>query len=277
VVGKCKAALSLIGAASRAILIARSPVFRMIVVFCAFGAELRPLRTLLTDDTPLEGGELRGFHGRVGRSEVTVIASGIGTRRAQEAAVRAFERLDGVEGVITTGVAGALHADLPIGRVVLADRLMVRRGEEFAFEAEVETPPKYREPFAAALDAARIKFAVGPLLTSRRVIAKVADKRRAHETLGAIAVDMESAIIGLEATRRKLPFVCLRTIMDTAVDEIEGAFLADENGRLMLRAAAAALVRQPHRIIASIKLIRNLHTATRSMNLAVAVVLKRNA
>jgi hypothetical protein len=151
---------------------------------------------------------------------------------------------------------------------------MIRRGEEFASQMEIETPLNYREPFAAALDAARIKYEVGPLLTSRRVIAKVADKRRAYEELGAIAVDMESALIALEATRRKLPFVCLRTIMDTAVDEIEGAYLADENGRVRLRALGAALIRQPRLLTASIKLMRNLHAATRSMTEAVAACVK---
>jgi adenosylhomocysteine nucleosidase len=248
----------------------------VILIFCAFGAELWPLRSLLTEPRALAGSNLRGFHGHIGATNVTLIASGIGTRHAQHAAALALDRLQDVEGIITTGVAGALHADLPIGRVVMADRLMVRRGEEFAFEAEVETPLSHRAPLATALDAARITFAVGPMLTSRRVIARVADKRRAYEALGAIAVDMESAIIGLEATRRQLPFVCLRTIMDTAIDEIEGAYLADENGRVRLRAVATALMTQPRLIVASMKLMRNLRAATRSMTEAVAAVLNAN-
>ncbi len=245
----------------------------MILIFCAFGAELWPLRSLLTDTKPLTGDELRGFQGRAGGSDVVLIASGIGIRRARQAAALALDRLDGVNRVIMTGVAGALRADLPIGRVVLADRLLVRRDEEFAVEAEVETPVSHREPFAAALQAAQISFAVGPVLTSRRVIAKVADKRRAYQALGAIAVDMESAPIALEAARRELPFICLRTIMDTAGDEIEGAHLADENGRVRLLPAAAALITQPRLLAASIRLMRNLRSATRSMTEALAAVL----
>ena len=173
----------------------------MILIFCAFGAELGPLRMLLSDVTPLADDHLRGFRGRVGESTVTLIASGIGVRRAQQAVALALDRFYEVDGIITTGVAGALHADLPIGRVVLADRLIVRRGEEFAAEAVVEAPLSHRETFATALGAARITYATGPLLTSRRAIAKVDDKRRAHEALGAIAVDMESAVIALEAAQ----------------------------------------------------------------------------
>ena len=174
-------------------------------------------------------------------------------------------------------MAGALHADLPIGRVVLADRLMVRRGEEFAAEAVVEAPIGHRETFAAALRAARITFATGAILTSRRAIAKVDDKRRAHEALGAIAVDMESALIALEAARRGMPFVCLRTIMDTATEGIDGARLADENGRVRPLAAAAALIAQPRLVLSSLKLMRNLRAATRSMAEAISVVLDANA
>jgi len=249
----------------------------MILIFCAFGAELGPLRALLNDSKPLADSELRGFQGRAGGADVTLVASGVGVRRAQRAATLALDRFNEVEGIITTGVAGALHADLPIGRVVLADRLMVRRGEEFAAEAVVEAPIGHRETFATALSAARITFVTGGLLTSRRAIAKVDDKRRAHEALGAIAVDMESALIALEAASRGIPFVCLRTIMDTATEGIDGAQLADENGRVRPLAAAAALIAQPRLVLSSMKLMRNLRAATRSMAEAISVILNANA
>lgn len=249
----------------------------MILIFCAFGAELGRLRTLLADAKPLTGGNLRGFQGRTGRSEVALIATGIGVRRAQQTVKLALDRFDRVQGIIITGVAGALDAALPIGRVVLANKLMLRRADEFATDMEIEAPHAHREPFAVALDGARITFAVGPLLTTRRVIATVADKRRAYEALGAIAVDMESAVVALEAAKRDIAFVCLRTIMDTAVDEVEGAYLADENGRVKHLAVAAALMRRPHILIASMKLMRNLRAATRSMTEAIAAVLRTNA
>jgi adenosylhomocysteine nucleosidase len=250
---------------------------KVILIFCAFGAELRSLRTLLSDAKPLTGPDLRGFQGRAGGSDAALIATGIGVRRAQQAAALALGHFYSTNRIIITGVAGALDATLPIGRVVLADRLMVRRGNEFAAETEIEAPRAHREPFAAALDAARITFAVGPFLTSRRALARVADKRRAYEALGAIAVDMESAVVALESAKRDLPFVCIRTIMDTAVDEIEGAYLADEDGRVKHLAVAAALMTKPRLVIASMKLMRNLRAATRSMTEAIAAVLRTNA
>jgi nucleoside phosphorylase len=249
----------------------------VILIFCAFGAELAPLRKLLNDATPLAGDHLRGFRGTVGGSAVTIVASGIGVRRAQQSAAIALERFSEVDRIITTGVAGGLHADLAIGHAVLADRLIVRRGEEFAAESVVEVPHIHREIVAKSLGSARITYTTGPLLTSRRAIAKADDKRRAHEALGAIAVDMESAVIALEAERRGIPFVCLRTIMDTATESIDGARLADENGRVKPLAAAAALISQPSLVLASMRLTRNLRAATRSMAQAVGAALNADA
>lgn len=245
----------------------------MILIFCAFGAELRQLQALLSDAKPLNCPGLRGFRGPTAGSDIALIASGIGVRRAEQAAALALGHFGDTKRIIITGVAGALDAALPIGRVVLADRLILRCRDEFAAETEIETPVAYREALTAALNKARITFAVGPLLTSRRVLASVADKRRAYEALGAIAVDMESAVVALEAAKRKLPFVCIRTIMDTAIEEIEAAYLADENGRLNHLAVAAALMTKPRLVISSLKLMRNVRTATRSMTQAVAAIL----
>ncbi len=106
------------------------------------------------------------------------------------------------------------------------------------------------------------------------MIAKAADKKRAYEALGAIAVDMESAIIALEATSRGLPFLCLRTIMDTASEEIVTPYLGDENGPIKPFTVAGALMTQPRLAIASVRLLWNLRTATRSLREAMAAVLK---
>jgi hypothetical protein len=44
-------------------------------------------------------------------------------------------------------------------------------------------------------------------MTSRRVLVTAADKRRSHHETGAISVDMESAVVALEAQRRGILFV----------------------------------------------------------------------
>lgn len=245
----------------------------MIVVFCAFGAELAPLRTRLDDQTRLALGSLRGYQGRMAQCEVSLVVSGVGIRRARAAAAFALDNLSKVEKVFLTGVAGALRDDLKIGDVVVGDRLMLRREQTFAIEHQLDVPGEHLDATTAGLHANKIKYIRGPMLTSRRVIATAAEKRRAHSALGAITVDMESAVMAHEAALRRVPFVAIRTIMDTAAQDLEGALLTDEEGRIRVTHAAKALIRNPRMIVASIHLLRNLRIAAHKMATTLEAVL----
>ncbi len=213
-----------------------------------------------------------GVTGRMGKAEVALIASGIGIRRARETAVLVLDQTHEVERIIITGVAGALHHDLHIGDIVVAERLWLRRGDEFAIEhaLEVDKASFVKE----GLVSARIIHTSGAILTSRAAIVAAVDKRQAYETLGALAVDMESAVIAREAHLRGLPFVCLRTILDTAAQNLEAAILADENGTIRPLNLATTLARNPRLIAASMQLMRNLKIATGAMAEAIDAVLQ---
>jgi nucleoside phosphorylase len=247
----------------------------MILLFCAFEAEFTPLRARLQSKTALGHADLEGCYGRIGNAEVALVKTGIGMRRAREAASRALGRLHGTNLVAITGVAGALREGLPVGRVVLADRLMTRREESFHPDRILDATRDRFDGFGAALTASGIEYATGPILTSRRAIAKIADKRLAADQSGAVAVDMESAMIALEAHRRGLPFVCMRTILDTAAQELAGAMLADEYGRVRPLAAAKALLSQPSIVAGALRLVRNLRIATDRLAAAAEAVLTR--
>jgi nucleoside phosphorylase len=247
----------------------------MILVFCAFGGEFGPLRTRLRNPVSFDGG-LRGARGDLGGKLATIVVSGVGIRRARETAARAFETLADIDYAVLTGVAGALHPDLEIGDVVLGDRLILRRELELEAHSTIAAHERI-ETAATALRAADIAHTRGALLTSRRAIAAAADKARAHAAFDAIAVDMETAVIADEAARRGVPFVCLRTIMDTAAQDLEGAMLADDEGQVRVFRAARALLANPRLIGASLRLLRNLRAATASMTEAVEVVVAQQS
>jgi adenosylhomocysteine nucleosidase len=248
---------------------------QVILVFCAFGAEFGPLRARLRDSTHLGLDGLVGSRGRVGKHRVALVKTGVGMRRARETAGRVLDALRNVDLVATTGVAGALQSGLEVGGVILADRLMTRREESFHAQRVLEVPPQPFRTFSHALEAGGIVYSAGGLLTSRRAIATVADKRLAAAQSGAVAVDMESAVIAEEAHRRGLPFVCLRTILDAAGDELAGAALADENGRVRLFAAAKTMVTNPSMLVGAARLMRNLRTSTRILAAVTESVLQR--
>jgi adenosylhomocysteine nucleosidase len=241
----------------------------MFVIFCAFGAEFEPLRARLDDKKSIHENGVVGCLGRLGNTPVALVKTGIGVRNARATAGRALQFLHEVDLVIATGVAGALREGIEVGGLVLADRLLTRHGETFEPELILNVPRDWFETFAGALSASRIAYTAGAILTSRRALALPADKRAAATQSGAVAVDMESAIVALEAQSRGLPFVCLRTILDTASEEISGALLADENGRVRKLAAARALLTSPSTVRGAIRLTRNLRLATKVLSQAI--------
>ena len=98
------------------------------------------------------------------------------------------------------------------------------------------------------LHRAGLDSSTGAILSSMRVIPNAAEKRAAKQDSGAIAVDMESAAIAIEAAARGIPFAIVRTVIDSLEDEIFGAEMADEQGRVKPLAAANYLRAQPWRV-----------------------------
>jgi adenosylhomocysteine nucleosidase len=255
----------IIAPAQAAIVSERFSRLPMILICCAFQAEVRPLRARMQGALPLDRKIVSGYRGRLAGSPAVLISTGIGMRRALTSSVRVLDLLRSINFVVIAGVAGALRDNLAVGSVIVSENLMIRRDDDFQPEQVVAVP---REPLAIALRALHgsgIEYVAGPTMTSRRPLVTAADKRRAHDETGAISVDMESAVIALEAQRRGIPFVCIRTILDTAGEDVVGAALADENGRVRPLAAAKAVLTNPALVAGAARLLRNLLIATNAL------------
>jgi adenosylhomocysteine nucleosidase len=246
----------------------------MILLFYAFGMELGPFRRRLEHRRPLGLGGLKGFRSRIGTLELAAIATGIGPRRAAEIAQRAFKALPHASLVISAGVAGALSPGLAVGDVVVADRLIAANADHHGPERVVTIAPERVEELSAILLEAGLAVSTGGLLTTRRVLATAADKRQAREASGAIAVDMESASIAAEAGGEGLPLVCLRTVMDTADEEVFGAGFTDPEGHLNALSAMRTIATEPGTILRLPRMMYNLSIAARSLADALDAVIR---
>ena len=246
----------------------------MILIFVALKAESRPIRVRLSDSGALLDSDFSGVRGQIAGVQVALVTTGMGMRRSRISSGRAMDSLPGIDFVLISGVAGGLRDDLTVGQVVLSERLLTCLDDDFQPEQIVDPPTQWISRLAGALEASGIPYALGPMMTSRRPLTTRADKQRAYsQSGGAISVDMESAAIAFEAKRRGLPFACIRTILDTASDDVVGARLIDQNGRVRRLAAVQALITNPRMIIGVAHLLRNLRLATRSMALALEAVL----
>ncbi|HUY19579.1 MAG TPA: hypothetical protein VMV15_10160 [Candidatus Binataceae bacterium] len=237
----------------------------MILLFYAFGLELRPFRRRLEHRSALGLDGLKGFRSRIGNLELVAIATGIGPRRAAKIAQRAFQALPHASLVITAGVAGALSPGLAVGDVVVADRLIVAAAEGLGPERVLTVAPERVEELSAILLEAGLAVSTGGLLTIGRVLATGADKRQAREASGAIAVDMESASIAAEAASEGLPLVCLRTVMDAADEEVVAAGFTDAQGHVNALRTMRTIATEPGTILRLPRMMYNLSIAAHSL------------
>jgi adenosylhomocysteine nucleosidase len=244
----------------------------LILLFYAFAREIAPFKRRLQHRAPLALDGLYGFRAEVGGKEFAAIAHGIGHKRATETARRAFDLIPNAELAIGTGVVGALSAGLKPGDLVLSDRSIMIHGDGGVGEQVTNVSAEHSRAIGRALANAGIAYSTGAILTSHRVLATGAEKRRAKESTGAIAVDMETAAIASEATARGLPFVAIRAVLDEVDDEIFGAEMADEDGNVKPLAATSFLLRNPATMLKLPRMIRNLSRATASISDALIAI-----
>ena len=234
----------------------------MIFLFYAFAREIAPFKRLLRNRTPLAINGLDGFRAEIGGKQFAIVGHGIGHRRATEAARRAFDSIPGAELVIGTGVVGALSSGLKPGDLILSDRVLTFDADGKVAEQVLAVGDSHLRAVGHSLASAGIAYSTGAILTSHRVLATGAEKRRAKEITGAIAVDMETGAIAAEAAARGLPFIAIRAVLDEVDDEVVGAEMADEDGNVRPLAATSYLIRNPATMLKLPKMIRNLSRAT---------------
>lgn len=240
----------------------QNEITRLILLFYAFAREIAPFKRRVRNRAPLALDGLHGFRAEIGSKQFAVVGHGIGHRRATETARRAFDLMPGAELVIGTGVVGALSSGLKPGDLVLCDRVLTIDASGRVAEQMTAVSDAHLRAAGRALAAAGIAYSTGAILTSHRVLATGAEKRRAKESTGAIAVDMETAAIAAEAAGRGLPFVAIRAVLDEVDDEVVGAEMADEDGNVSPLAATSYLLRNPGTMLMLPRMIRKLSRAT---------------
>lgn len=170
----------------------------------AMQTERRALAGLLADGRPdrLEGRPV--MVGRLAGQPVVLVQTGLGARRAREAALLVARRY-GCGSLWSLGLAGGLDPALSAGALLLPAAVLTPDG--------VLRAPAV-DALRAALGAAAPRG--GRLLTAAAAIATIEEKRALRAATGAAAVDMEAAGVADAAAELGLPWVALKAILDPA-------------------------------------------------------------
>jgi adenosylhomocysteine nucleosidase len=186
-----------------------------------------------------------------------VAVSGMGRTAAVGAAGALIDA--GATALVSWGLAGGLDPRLQAGTICLASMVVSRDGARFA------TDVHWREILAAAISH-HLRVVSGTLLTSAVAIEDVAAKAAAFAETGAVAVDMESAGVAQIAASKRLPFVAVRAIVDTAGDTLPRAVMAaGTEGRVRLARLLFGIVRSPQEIAPVMRLALRYRAATRAL------------
>ena len=189
-------------------------------------------------------------HFRAGGLEIACVglrASALASRGAQ---------LARAEVVISAGACGALAPDLPLGALVVPERVITEDG------VRSSTAP------LGALDAR------GALLTVTRVVTSAAEKSRLCIETGAVACDMESSVILAWAASQGLAAAVVRGVSDTASHGVPADLAASvgDDGRVRTVSAVRAALSRRGALRDALALRRGTHLALASVAGALARV-----
>jgi adenosylhomocysteine nucleosidase len=166
---------------------------------------------------------------------------------------RAFR--DGARGVVSFGVAGGLSPDLAPGTCVIASSVVSGTGRFNRFN----THEDWSQTLAQAMPSA----VRGTLYGSAGPVTHPRIKAALHQQTGAVAVDMESHIVGDLAAAHDLPMAAIRVITDPATRELPASVLSAmrPNGAVDIPALIWAMLKRPSDLPTLLQLAVDMHAA----------------
>jgi adenosylhomocysteine nucleosidase len=213
----------------------------MFGILCATVEEIAALRARLdVDDEPERHGPTRVWRGRFGAQPLVLAQAGIGKVNAAAAATLLLS-LFGATRLIFCGVAGGLDPELPVGAVLLAERLAIHDYGVMAggrltstasglvplgapeLESLSPVPAQVRETLERLAEILRTQVEapvrLGGLVTADYFLNCAQTREALHARFAAQAIDMESGAVNQVAQAWGAPLYVIRTLSDLAGEE----------------------------------------------------------
>lgn len=202
----------------------------MLGIIGAMPEEVEQLKQEMDQVQVISAAGMEFYKGRLEGRNVVVVRCGVGKVNAAMCVQVLADRFE-VNGIINTGIAGSLRAEINIGDMVLSTDAVqhdvdatvfgyrpgqVPQMDVFAFEADERLR-------AAAKECCRnvnpdISVFEGRVLTGDQFIAGKDKKEWLEETFHGFCTEMEGAAIAQAAHLNQIPFLIVRAISDKADD-----------------------------------------------------------
>lgn len=202
----------------------------MLGIIGAMDEEVSKLKEKMTDVEIKKKASMDFYRGKLMGKDVVVVRSGIGKVNAGICTqILVDEYL--VDGVINTGIAGSLNADIDIGDMVLATDTVQHDVDATGFGYELGVIPRMETSTFIADEKLRdlakeccervnpdIKVFCGRVVSGDQFVSDKAKKQYILENFKGYCTEMEGAAIAQAAYLNNIPFLIIRAISDKADD-----------------------------------------------------------
>ena len=244
----------------------------MLGILCATVEEREALAAVLELSPEAEAhGPTRIWRGQHAGSDLALALSGMGKVNAAAAATLLMTRFE-PSALIFSGVAGGLHPELPVGTVLLADRLAIHdyglmSGGRFTptaygvvpigaprldslVPARPEVAADFTELALRVTPKLQVQVRLGGVVTGDYFLNCGETREQLRAQFGADAIDMESGAVGQVAAAWSVPLYVIRTLSDLAGEDshvtyLEMVTMAAHNSALCVEELLHILLRHP--------------------------------
>ena len=201
---------------------------RQILILGALREEINQIRRRMTVNDQFKAGHADVWSGNWEGANIVLARTGMG----KNCALSAFDEiLKTVRPslVLSIGYAGGLGFKLKIGDLVIADSII----ELSSNNSYVNKHAVSQQQLALLekLDLPKnILIHRGTLITVNQVICDSVVKKELGSRYNALAVDMETSALITHATKKKIPFISIRSISDTVEQSLVdmSSFISDD-------------------------------------------------
>ncbi len=181
-----------------------------------------------------------------GGTDLIFVCCGMGIENAYRAACWLIDQ--GITTLAALGVSGGLNPDLLSGDLVVPETILEARTGGVCRKWIPESRFVNRLREGALL--VNLSVRGGSIVTTPMPVLTRQEKTSLYSDTGAQAVDMESAAVARAAADRGLPMFALRTVCDTASDDLPAKYMdfIAPDGSVRWSLLPAYLLRRPSRM-----------------------------
>ena len=203
---------------------------KKIGIIGAMEVEIASLKSAMKVSRMLKKAQMEFLEGELEGCQAVVVRSGIGKVNAAVCTQILVDEF-GVDGVINTGIAGSLKAEINIGDIVLSTDVVhhdmdatgfgyplgqIPQMDAFSFQAD-EQMRKLAKEVCEEVNP-EIRVFEGRVVSGDQFISSREVKDKIKENFDGCCTEMEGAAIAQTAYLNQIPFVIIRAISDKADD-----------------------------------------------------------